>query len=241
MGGDLLTLRVVIASPLTSVGDLWRRAGAFASVPTEVEAADAAGACAACRAGPSDIVVLDAALAEADRETVMQAARSAQPRPFIALSWPPGAHRIKGADAVFSRPTNDDEALAVLERCIKMRLPKRLVIVDDSAALRSVVHKICAASRFALEISETGAAAGSLASLAADIVLIDTAAPGFNGFEAVAHIKRAAPRAAVVMMVTKGDQAARLRAQHAGATAVLQKPFYPADVDAVLERIYEVD
>jgi DNA-binding response OmpR family regulator len=241
MSGDLLTLRMVVASPLHSVGDLWRRAGAFASVPIEIEAADAAQACALCRTSSFDIVLLDAALSEPDREAVMTRAQAMQPKPLIALSWPPGAQRIKGADAAFSRPTNDEETLAAIERCIKMRLPKRLVIVDESPAMRSVVRKMCSASRFSLEISEAEHGVASLKELGADIVLIDSGLPGFNGFETVSEIKRLAPRAAVVMMIAKGDQAARLRAQHAGAMAVLQKPFYPGDVDVVLERIYETD
>jgi DNA-binding response OmpR family regulator len=241
MSDDLLTLRMVVASPLHSIGDLWRRAGAFASIPIEVQAADAAKACVLCRTSSFDIVVLDAALSEPDREAVMMRAQAMQPKPLIALSWPPGAQRIKGADAAFSRPTNDEETLAAIERCIRMRLPKRLVIVDDSPAMRSVVRKMCSASRFSLEISEAENGVASLKELGAEIVLIDSGLPGFNGFETVSEIKRLAPRAAVVMMIAKDDQAARLRAQHAGAVAVLQKPFYPADVDVVLERIYEMD
>ena len=31
------------------------------------------------------------------------------------------------------------------------------------------------------------------------------------------------------------------RAQTAGAAALLKKPFFPADVDAVLYRLYEID
>jgi FixJ family two-component response regulator len=43
------------------------------------------------------------------------------------------------------------------------------------------------------------------------------------------------------MMTSTFDQALAERARVAGALAFLKKPFYPADIDAVLERHYGLD
>jgi len=43
---------------------------------------------------------------------------------------------------------------------------------------------------------------------------------------------------AVVMMTSTLDNAIADRAHAAGALAFLKKPFYPADIDRLLERYY---
>ena len=238
---DLLTMRMLVVSALRTVGDLYRQASTMASVFVEVEIADAAAACATLKTSTFDIVLLDGALAEHDRDAVIREAGAITPKPHVALAAPSGTHhRIDGIDGLYAKPASVDEARAIIERCIGMRIPKRVLIVDESPALRGVVRKILSASRFALEIEEAG---GGIAALdknaaSAEIVLIDGGMPGFDGFETVAHIKRIAPRAEIVMMTPKGDHDAVLRAQNSGAAAVLQKPFFPADIDTVLERMF---
>jgi FixJ family two-component response regulator len=62
--------------------------------------------------------------------------------------------------------------------------------------------------------------------------------PGLNGFETLSEIKRNNSKVAVVMMTSTLDNAIADRAHAAGALAFLQKPFYPSDIDTVLERYY---
>ena len=69
-------------------------------------------------------------------------------------------------------------------------------------------------------------------------MFLDYNMPGFNGFETLSEIKRDTPHVAVVMMTSTLDDGIAERAQAAGALAFLKKPFYPADIDAVLERYY---
>ena len=54
----------------------------------------------------------------------------------------------------------------------------------------------------------------------------------------MSEIKRESPNVAVVMMTSTVDNAIADRAHASGALAFLKKPFYPADIDAVLERYY---
>jgi CheY-like chemotaxis protein len=62
--------------------------------------------------------------------------------------------------------------------------------------------------------------------------------PGLNGFETLSEIKRETPNVAVVMMTSTIDNAIADRAHASGALAFLKKPFYPADIDTMLQRYY---
>jgi len=109
--------------------------------------------------------------------------------------------------------------------------------------MRAIVRKILSASRFTLDISEAEEGISAIKKLGDryDVVLLDYNMPGFNGFETLTQIKRMAPGTAVIMMTANEDDAIGGRAREAGAAAYLKKPFYPADIDAVLDRIYQVE
>jgi CheY-like chemotaxis protein len=71
-----------------------------------------------------------------------------------------------------------------------------------------------------------------------DLVLLDCNMPGIDGFETLAQIRQKAPRADVVMMTTAEDGDLAKRAEASGAAAFIKKPFYPADIDAIITRLY---
>jgi CheY-like chemotaxis protein len=62
--------------------------------------------------------------------------------------------------------------------------------------------------------------------------------PGLDSFQTLAEIRQSSPNGAVVMMGPAVEKAVMDRARSMGAIAFLKKPFYPADVDAVLARHY---
>jgi len=241
MSGDILTLRMMVVSALRAGSELWREAAMLVSVPIEFSEADVAEACPALRNGGFDIIILDSALSAADRDAVIKSARGVEPAPYIAMSGPAGGPRIDGVDATFAKPATADEARALIERCVRFRLPTRVLIVDDSRTMRSIVRKILSASRYVLDVAEADEGITALKQLAdgIDLVLLDYNMPGFNGFETLAEIKRVAPRVSVVMMTSNVDELVIAKAKASGAMAFLKKPFYPADIDAVLGRMYE--
>jgi len=241
MTGDILTLRLMVVSALRAVGEIWREGAMLASVPIEFSEGDAGGACPALKNGGFDIVIVDAALTGADRDAAIKSARTKSPAPFIAMSGLQGTPHIDGVDAVFSKPVTGAEARALIERCVRFRLPTRVLVVDDSRTMRSIVRKILSASRYVLDVAEADEGITALKQLATgiDLVLLDYNMPGFNGFETLAEIKRVAPKVHVVMMTSNVDDAVIVKARTSGAMAFLKKPFYPADIDAVLDRMYE--
>ncbi len=248
MDGDLVILRMLAVYEPQHERDLLRQAAASATFPIElVEANDAAAACAALSNGVIDIALLDCAIAPGARAAVVSAARKTPRPPFMVLTATPGtaAARLSAAEAavdgVVSKPGGLAEARDLVERCIRARRVSRVLLVDDSSTMRSIVRKILASSRFPLEISEAEEGVEALRQIATgrfDIVFLDYNMPGLNGIETLAEIKRQYPRLEVVMITSTAEDAVAERARGAGAAAFIKKPFYPADIDAVLHGIF---
>jgi len=69
-------------------------------------------------------------------------------------------------------------------------------------------------------------------------VFLDYNMPGLNGVETLSEIKRQYPQLRVVIMTSTENDVIAERARAAGAAAFLRKPFYPADIDAILHRLF---
>jgi CheY-like chemotaxis protein len=246
-GGDLISVRLLAVSGLAADRDLLRRAAGLIAVPLdmiEVESASAARSALALAKQDFDIVLLASELA--DKTACIEAARSAPRPPFVILVAPNGASSEQSAvgadvDGVVAKPTSIEQARAVIERCIRVRLPKRVLVVDDSATMRGIVRKLLSASRFRLEIAEAQEGIEALKQIGAgkfDFVFLDYNMPGLNGVETLSEIKRQYPRTGVVIMTSTQDEAVAERERIARAAAFLKKPFYAADIDAVLNSVY---
>ena len=241
MSGDLVSLRMLVIGSAGPELDLWRQGAAQASVPIEFAAGDAHHALQMLGRGGVDFCIVDAAIPADDKATVLKAARAAKPPAFVMAAAPGRSARVDGFDGVLAKPTGLNDARLVVEQCVRVKMPTRVLIVDDSGTMRSIVRKILSASRFALDIHEAAEGIAALNQLRSDsfgMVFLDYNMPGLNGFETLAEIKRESPSVAVVMMTSTLDNAIADRAHAAGALAFLKKPFYPVDIDAVLARYY---
>ncbi|HEX3709101.1 MAG TPA: response regulator [Pseudolabrys sp.] len=239
-GGDLVSLRMLVVAAALPEVDLWQRGAAMVTVPIEFTAADGtAAAVAILERGGVDICIVDHGLPAADKAAVTKAARSVKPGPLLVMSAPPGTARVEGADGALIKPADAADARKMVEVCIRAKMPTRVLIVDDSGTMRSIVRKILSGSRFSLNVGEAAEGIAALDLLRGgkfDLVFLDYNMPGLNGFETLSEIKRESPQVAVVIMTSTLDNAVAERAKSSGALAFLKKPFYPTDVDAVLER-----
>lgn len=241
MAGDLISLRMLVAATASPDHALWRQAVAKAPVPIELEILEVAQAATLLARARTDVCILDADLSDAHKSILIKAARAAPPPPLIFMTGPQSASRPDGIDGVVARPANAEEADNLVQLCIRAKIPTRVLVVDDSGTMRSIVKKILLASHFSLNIQEASEGTAALERLRSEkfgIVFLDYNMPGLNGFETLTEIKRESPNVAVVMMTSTLDNAIADRAHAAGALAFLKKPFYPADVDATLERYY---
>jgi CheY-like chemotaxis protein len=240
MTGDLLTLCAVVASASPHVRGLLRQAAIEVSTPIEI--IDVENAAAACQAvSDAEYVYLDASMPSDGCAQVISAARAAPKPPFTVMLAAKGAvGTALVTDAVAALPTNSEEAKHLLERSIRVRLPSRVLIVDDSSTMRSIVQKILAATRFPFEISEETegvAAIKRVGEVAFDIVFLDYNMPGLSGLETLSELKRQRRHMTVIMMSAAPSEAIAQEVRPHGA-AYLKKPFYPADAEAVLAQHY---
>jgi CheY-like chemotaxis protein len=241
MSDDLLTARALVVSESKSDQELFRKAAALSSIPIEIVSADdAAAACRKLSEG-ADLVFLDRALGNARTGRIVSAARAARKPSFTVVL----THGQTGVDefltdALATKPGNVEEARRLLERSTRVHTPVHALVVDDSSTMRSIVRKILTATRFPVEVSEAadGAAALKLvADVDFDLVFLDYNMPGFSGLETLSELTRERRAMSIVVMTSMSDVAFVGRVYAHGAT-FLKKPFFPADIEAVLARHY---
>lgn len=242
MSGDILSLRMLFVCGAADDRDVLRQGAAKATLPLDICEADTPGkAIALIDGGDVDIVFVDAAFAQADQARIAAAARAAGNDPLVVLLVTGAGGVPSACDATAPKPRNVAQAEMLLDRVSHARVPCRALVVDDSSTMRSIVKKILMACRFSLDIAEADDGVKGIEQVKAggvDVVFLDYNMPGLNGLAALAELKRAKPQVDVVIMTSAQDQAIADRALRAGASAFLQKPFYPADIDAVLYARY---
>jgi CheY-like chemotaxis protein len=241
MSGDLVSLRMVAISAVPAEQELWQQGAAMSSVPVEFSAHDTTTGGVLLARGLVDICLIDDALPAGEKEAVIAIARTHKRGPLVFISGPSGSVRPEGVDGMLAKPSNADDTRRLVEICARAKIPARVLIVDDSSTMRSIVRKILSGSRFALDIEEAAEGFAALQLLRGDkfgLVFLDYNMPGFNGLETLSEIKRENAHVAVVMISSTLDTGLADRALEAGALAFLKKPFYPADIDNVLERYF---
>jgi CheY-like chemotaxis protein len=243
MNGEFIFMRLLAVCPNEREIALMRDGVSFASIPTEFTAvATSAKAQSTLKTGEIDVVLVDHAIMAKDPDCVPAMRALRQPPAVVALaSTRDEAVKLvaadTGADGVVVKPATLTDAKALVERCVKFKAPSRVLVVDDSSTMRSIVRKILLGCRFPLTIIEAGEGVAALKQINAehfDFVFLDYNMPGLNGFDTLAEIKRQHPNIGVIMMTAAQDAELAERARTAGAAAFLKKPFYPADIDAVL-------
>jgi CheY-like chemotaxis protein len=248
---DLVLLRMLIVSEAKPERDLVWRAASEASVPIEIieekVAREHAAACELLAGSAFDAVFLDSRMPRAGRQAVIDAARESSGRPLVILV---GAAALKTrkvltdglvVNGVLAKPIDIREARDVIEHCVRARLPNRALIVDDSSTVRTVIRKVMQASRYRLEAEEAATGAGAIAQAdqqRSDIIFLDCHMPDMDGFATLDALTRAHPGTKVVMMTRTRDMRFEDRARAEGACDFLYKPFYPKDIDAVLNRLF---
>jgi CheY-like chemotaxis protein len=247
MSGDLVSIQILAAFGAPPDRALLRQAAGLAAVPIDVREADVGNVRSQLASSEVDIAFVDATTPSAQLTEIIAAAKGARRPPFVILvasaAWEAGEFKAGGvaADGIVSKPTRIEQAKVLIERCVKLKLPSRVLIVDDSSTMRGIVRKLLGGTRFTLDIAEAAEGIDALKQIGSgkfDFVFLDYNMPGLNGVETLSEIKRQHPRVKVVIMTSTQDEALAERAKMAGAVAFLKKPFYPADVEAVLYSLY---
>jgi DNA-binding response OmpR family regulator len=116
-------------------------------------------------------------------------------------------------------------------------MKKRILFVEDDAALSQVVSDILTFEGYDVErVNDGDLAVSRAAEFMPDLVLLDVRLPGTSGFE-LCQILRRGGRAGVIMLTALGQKADKMRGLDLGADDYVTKPF---DVDELLARIRAV-
>jgi DNA-binding NarL/FixJ family response regulator len=115
-----------------------------------------------------------------------------------------------------------------------------VLLVDDADDLRLMLRlNLEGSGRFAVVGEAADGVEGTelAREQQPDLVLLDIAMPVQDGFEALPHIREAAPDARVVVLSSFEEQRLGRKASELGATAFLEKSMPP---DRLLERLLEL-
>jgi CheY-like chemotaxis protein len=241
MTEDLLSLRAMVVSNEARLRDLFRRAVPISVLPAEiVDCTDSADA-AALSAGGADLCYIDGALPQERMARLVVDLRATTKPPFIALlAAEDSATPACDADALADKPSRLEDAKWLLDRSLRIRLTTRVLVVDDSATIRSIVKKTLMATRFAFEVGEAADGSEALRLVRDDhfdVIVVDQNMPDTSGLECLAKIKQLRPDIATIVMTSARNDNLVAGARALGA-AFLKKPFFPADIENTLCGFY---
>lgn len=119
---------------------------------------------------------------------------------------------------------------------------KRVLAVDDSAAMRELVSETLVSGGYEVVVAEDGARAFDIASSQRfDLVLSDVNMPAVDGICLVERLRqrpeyRGVP---ILMLTTESSSEIKARARSAGATGWIVKPFDPARLLNAVGRVLQ--
>jgi DNA-binding response OmpR family regulator len=118
---------------------------------------------------------------------------------------------------------------------------RRVLVVDDEAALREVVAQYLALDGFVVAQAADGPEALRVAETQPpDLVVLDVMLPGLDGIEVCRRL-RARSAVPIVMLTARGEEADKLGGFDVGADDYVTKPFSPRElmmrVHAILRRV----
>jgi len=195
-----------------------------------------------------DLVFLDCRMPREERRVVIDAARSTPSRPLVISigAADPGAQIAAerlDVDGSIGRPLRLADAYALLEACVRARMPNRVLIVDNSVTVRSVMRKVLQSCRYRFEVEEAADGAAALEQAGNqrfDLVLLDHNMPGLDGFATLRRFLETHGDLKIIMITGTNDVTLARRARAAGVHDILFKPFYAKDVDALMNRLYRL-
>jgi two-component system chemotaxis response regulator CheY len=110
----------------------------------------------------------------------------------------------------------------------------RIMIVDDSKAMRMIVRRTLKQAGFGTyDVEEATNGADALVKIRADaprLVLSDWNMPDMSGYELLTKLREEKIEVPFAMITTEGTPEMRAKAAAAGALFLIQKPFTPEEL-----------
>jgi CheY-like chemotaxis protein len=194
-----------------------------------------------------NVAFIDVTMPEMNGMDAVDAARRIGTKTFITLMSTSAnkrrlqlARQLKVYD-LLAKPFTADQVYAILHTYCRVTVPSQALIVDDSMTMRQIIKRVLADSIFNIdptEVSDGDTALSYCEHGRFDVVFLDCNMPGLDGLETLARLLDRDPNVKVVMMSSERNEERRNWALARGATAFLQKPFFPTDIDRELHAIF---
>jgi two-component system response regulator MprA len=115
---------------------------------------------------------------------------------------------------------------------------ERVLIVEDDAGVRRMLERSLGAEGFDVATAADGGAALAAAEgTAPDLVVLDVAMPGMDGFEVCRRLRAKGLTGGVLMLTARDSVSDRVRGLESGADDYVVKPFAIAEVVARLRAL----
>jgi CheY-like chemotaxis protein len=141
------------------------------------------------------------------------------------------------------KPFTIDGVIAIMNTYARVSAPMKVLIVDDSSTVRSVVQKVIQQSIFKCEIAEAADAASAIERCrqqSFDTVLLDCNMPNIDGMTALRQLRKLQPGQKVIMISSERNTLRERQAREAGAHGFLYKPFYAENIDRMLHAVHRL-
>lgn len=119
------------------------------------------------------------------------------------------------------------------------RTERRVVIVDDAEAVRTVLRMLLQQAGFTV-VGDFGSGLNlvqSVLRLKPEIVCLDFALPGLDGLDLLRELRQACPDVAVIMITASHDLKLEQDAVQAGVAGFIRKPFSPDRIMGELKQV----
>jgi DNA-binding response OmpR family regulator len=115
----------------------------------------------------------------------------------------------------------------------------RILVVEDDAAISSVIRKNLIATGYAVTVHDDGEKAAKALSQDADfdLALLDIMLPGLDGFELMGYMKH--HDIPVVFLTARGDLGSKIKGLRDGAEDYIVKPFEILELLVRIEKVLE--
>jgi DNA-binding NarL/FixJ family response regulator len=122
--------------------------------------------------------------------------------------------------------------------------PIKVYLIDDQAMIRAAFKALLdRAEEFEVvgDHDDARAALDEIATARPEVVLLDITMPGLSGIDAIAHIRKVAPRTKIVMLTHHEGQSFVEQALRAGAEGYLSKDSDAAELALAIEAVHRGD
>jgi DNA-binding NtrC family response regulator len=243
-------VKMLVADDSRMTRLLFRQTAKHAATPIElVEASNGLECMHSLDHGEIDLAFVDVHMPHVSGLETLWATRNRGIKTFVTLMSGCANERcielartLRAYEFLF-KPFNPDKIEKIVKSYRRLSGPVRVLVADDSSAVRAVIRKVLDNTIFRVEVEDAPDGETALARCQAggfDIVFLDGNMPGLDGPATLGRLIAHERRIKVVIMSDRSGHDQELDALLRGAIAFLRKPFYPSDVDAILHDLHGI-